>query len=185
MLGMNIRSLNRSSSLGAAESESDLWRGAALKSFVQRLGRSSADCEDIVQEAYLRLLEFSHRNRPPGSPGGYLLVIARNLVAEAGRRSARDNRRNQMLEVLNTQLAPAVPSPEELAFVDQARQRLARTLRALPPRTRKAFLLHRYRAMKHTEIAARLGVTVRTVERDVAHALSRLKDVLIEGGEIR
>ncbi len=152
-----------------------------LKSFVQRLGRSSADCEDIVQEAYLRLLESSRRGRAPRSPVGYLLVIARNLVAEAGRRSAREERRGRALQVLNAQLDPASPSPEELAFVEQSRQRLTQALRALPVRARRVFLLHRYRALRHIEIAVRLGVTVRTVERDIACALSRLKDALSEG----
>jgi RNA polymerase sigma factor (sigma-70 family) len=154
---------------------------STLKRFVRRLSRSSTDCEDIVQEAYLRLLESPGRGRVVGSPQGYLLVIARNLVADAGRRATQESRQNLALRVLSSQLDASEPSAEELAFVEQARERLARALRALPTRPRRVFLLHRYRALKHTEIAQRLGVTVRTVERDIAFALANLKDALFEG----
>lgn len=158
-----------------------VWQPAVLKRFVRRLGRSSADCEDIVQDAYLRLLESSGSGRVLGSPFGYLLVIARNLVADAGRRDSLEGRRTRALKVLSSQLKPSAPSTEELVFVEQSRDRLAAALRRLPGRARKAFLLHRFHALQHTEIAARMGVTTRTVERDLALALSTLKDALFEG----
>jgi RNA polymerase sigma factor (sigma-70 family) len=156
------------------------WNPSALKQFVRRIARSSADSEDIVQEAYLRLLESTGRGRVT-SQLGYLLVIARNLVADAGRRSRVDSKRTVALQVLSQQLNPAEPSAEELVFVEQAVDKLTGALRALPQRPRQVFLLHRFRAMPHVEIAQRLGVTTRTVERDLALALAHLKDALFEG----
>lgn len=164
----------------APEERGGRWDPSALKRFVKRIARSSADSEDIVQEAYLRLLESSGRGRVT-SPLGYLLVIARNLVADAGRRSRVDSKRVGALQVLSQQLSPAEPSAEEMVFVEQAVCSLTRALRAMPQRPRRVFLLHRFRAMPHVEIAKRLGVTTRTVERDLALALAHLKDALFEG----
>jgi len=156
------------------------WDPSALKRFVRRIGRTSADSEDIVQEAYLRLLEASERPRV-SSQLGYLLVIARNLVIDAARRKHVDTKRTIALQVLNQQLHPAEPSAEEFVFVEQALEKLTRALRILPTRARRVFLLHRFRALSHVEIAQRLGVTTRTVERDLALALAHLKDELFEG----
>jgi RNA polymerase sigma factor (sigma-70 family) len=160
---------------------SHLWNPAPLRRWVRRLGRSSTDCDDIVQEAYLRLLESSGRGRKVGSQLGYLLVIARNLVTDAGRQDTLDRKRVRALQVLGTQLNANEPSAEELAFVAQAQEQLGKAMRTLPPRVRRVFLLHRFRALSHKEIARRLGITTRTVERDIASALALLKAALFPG----
>lgn len=168
-------------SFGVDTAVDGAWNPATLKRFVRRLGKSSADCEDIVQDAYLRLLETSKQGRPIGSPLGYLLVVARNLVTDAGRRAAREQKRMTALRALRSQLNPSEPSAEELAFVAQAQERLGKALSELPPRIRRVYVLHRFRAQPHKEIAKRLGITTRTVERDIAAALAHLKDALFQG----
>ena len=51
----------------------------------------------------------------------------------------------------------------------------AAVIRALPPKTRDAFLLHRFEALTYRQIAARLGVSVSMVEKHIAEALRQLK----------
>ena len=51
----------------------------------------------------------------------------------------------------------------------------ARVIRALPPRTRDAFLLHRFEDQTYAQIAKRLGVSVSMVEKHIAEALRQLK----------
>ena len=48
-------------------------------------------------------------------------------------------------------------------------------IRALPPKTRDAFLLHRFRAQTYRQIADQLGVSVSMVEKHIAEALRQLK----------
>jgi RNA polymerase sigma-70 factor (ECF subfamily) len=48
-------------------------------------------------------------------------------------------------------------------------------IRALPPRTRDAFLLHRFEDQTYGQIAKRLGVSVSMVEKHIAEALRQLK----------
>lgn len=54
----------------------------------------------------------------------------------------------------------------------QAVQRLEQSLAELRPSTRSVFLLHHLENLSYAEIAQRLGVTTRTVEREMARALS-------------
>ena len=51
----------------------------------------------------------------------------------------------------------------------------AAVIRALPPKTRDAFLLHRFEALTYRQIAGRLGVSVSMVEKHIAEALRQLK----------
>jgi RNA polymerase sigma factor (sigma-70 family) len=150
----------------------------ALYRFIRKLVRVSSDAEDIVQDAYLKLLERPPADREGQPLPGYLFVVARNLAADRTRRSLREGRRDAALHAFTTQLGAVDPSGEELVFVEQASQELRRALWDLPQRTRDAFLLHRLEGLTHQEVAALLGVTVRTVERNVASAIGHLKCTL-------
>lgn len=135
-----------------------------------------------MQEAYLRLLEH-RREREPYEVPRYLFAIARNLVVDRKRRAFREARRRESFFELRAQLDNVAPAPDELAFVDQASECLRDALDELPERTRDAFLLHRFEGLCHESIAARLGVTTRTIERDIAAALAHLKRALFVSEE--
>lgn len=68
----------------------------------------------------------------------------------------------------------SAPQPE--AFVEGPRElaRLREALAELEPRCRDALLLHRLDGVTHEAIAARFEVSVRTIERDIAKALTHL-----------
>jgi RNA polymerase sigma-70 factor (ECF subfamily) len=67
-----------------------------------------------------------------------------------------------------------MPSPEQSAV---SRQRLAKMVEAmadLPPKTRRAFELHKLEGMTQEETAQALGVSRKTVEKQISTALQRL-----------
>jgi RNA polymerase sigma-70 factor (ECF subfamily) len=55
-------------------------------------------------------------------------------------------------------------------------------LEQLPPRTRHAFVLHRFENMTYAEIALRMGVTRSGVEKLIMRALSQLMAALESAG---
>jgi len=66
------------------------------------------------------------------------------------------------------------PSPEQAVY---ARQRLSLTAQAiaeLPPKTRRAFELHKLQGLTQEETAQTLGVSRKTVEKQISTALQRL-----------
>jgi RNA polymerase sigma-70 factor (ECF subfamily) len=104
-------------------------------------------------------------------------------VVDRRRRSLREARRSASMFELAAQLDNTAPTPDELAFVDQASERLRGALNELPERARHAFLLHRFEGLPYESIAARLRVTTRTIERDIAAALGQLKRALFASEE--
>lgn len=137
----------------------------------RRAGRQEA--EDVVQDTYLHLLQRGTAARLE-HPRAYLFRIAANLAVDLARKSkirlhytgegfARDCN------------AEAPASPEAAAVGVMELRRLQASLAELPPPIRDAFLLNRIEDLTHVEIAARLGVSVRTIDRHMVKAWEHLR----------
>jgi RNA polymerase sigma-70 factor (ECF subfamily) len=63
------------------------------------------------------------------------------------------------------------PDPEAQADTVESLERLHAALMELPLVCRDAFLMNRIDAMTHTEIATRLGISTKSVQRYVERAL--------------
>jgi RNA polymerase sigma factor (sigma-70 family) len=135
----------------------------ALRKFVgRRMGYQ--ETEDIVQDAYLHVLQ-SEAAATLQSPRAYLFKVAANLIIDEVRRSKV--RYGQCdLECADFEVSSSVVSME---FSIEAR-RLQIALYELPKACRTAFLLSRIVGLSYPEIAGRLGVSVRTVDRYMIRA---------------
>ncbi len=63
------------------------------------------------------------------------------------------------------------PSAESRALVLELLESIARMLEGLKPKVRQAFLLAQCEGLTHIQIAHRMGLSLRSVERYVADAL--------------
>ncbi|WP_245979222.1 sigma-70 family RNA polymerase sigma factor [Solilutibacter pythonis] len=127
-------------------------------------GEESA--RDLAQDTFLRLM---NKQEAPDlrTPRAYLTCVAEGLLINFWRR--RDIER-AYLEHLATLSLPWCPPAEERQAALDALLRLDRMLGNLPARTREVFLLSRLDGLGYAEIAQRLGISVRTVKRDMAAA---------------
>lgn len=121
--------------------------------------------EDLVQEAYLRIAPYQVRGIR--SPKSLLLRIASNLALDG---LARDLvRQNHQHDAASP--ADAFDSPHETLLLKEI-------IRSIPEKDREVFLLSRFGGLTHAQIAARLGVAVKTVEWRMARALKHCDDQL-------
>jgi len=132
---------------------------AELRRFVRRrLGPQEA--EDIVQDTYVQMLQ-----RGPGSmvasPRAYLFTIAANLTVDHMRRAGT---RPSHCELDDADFAIGGGD-----FSMEVRS-LQDALSELPASCREAFLLHRLMGLNYPQIAAQLGVSVRTIDRYMIRA---------------
>jgi RNA polymerase sigma factor (sigma-70 family) len=142
-----------------------------LHGFARRhVGRQEA--EDVVQDTYLHLLQRGNAATLE-QPRPYLFRIAANLAVDMARKTnVRLRYAGEGFGHCNPE-APA--SPEATAGGAMELRRLHASLCELPPLCRDAFLLNRIEDLTHAEIAARLGVSERTIDRYMVKAWAHLR----------
>lgn len=149
--------------------------GPAVRAYFARRISVSADVEDLCQEVFIRLLKRAELGAIDNAEG-YIFQVAANVLRDrfrtAGRRLAvvgdiSDNEPSLENEEL---------SPERVLLGKEAVARMMRALLALPERTRMIVMLNRYEMLSAREIAARLGVSVSLVEKEMMRATALLRD---------
>lgn len=152
-----------------------------LLGFLYRMtGGNRALAEDLVQEAFLRVLKAigNYHATQPFKP--WLYAIAVNLTRDHFKRA--DTRRSNLVgdEVLAEIVSDAEALDAGLLAGEEA-QAVAAAIADLPPHQREALLLRYYQDLSLTEIALALNVPVGTVKSRLHLGLKRLKAQLESG----
>lgn len=140
-----------------------------LRAITRRVPGEEAD---LAQEACLKLVEIAHRE-PVEAPGRLLFRLARNVVIDRLRSRMRAGRIFQADDAY-AQHPSSVPDPERSLLASERLQRALSVIQDMPPRRREAFLLHRVEGFSHLQIAARMGVSVKAVEKHISAAMLQL-----------
>ena len=145
----------------------------AVSAFVRSVVRDSGDCDDVLQEIAVAVIESFDRYDPTRSFTGWAIGVARNQVGLYLRRRGR-SRLVFDPETVN-RLAIAFG---EVAQPQQARKLdfLQDCLQGLEGRARRLCDLRYHEDLKPAAIAERVGMTANSV----AKALQRIRDVLRE-----
>lgn len=161
---------------------SSFYRGAsrALWSYVYRVTGNAADADDIVQEAFLRVLRA---DLGPSEEDWrrYLYRVASNLVVDRWRRRKRRDRHEA------DALVSAAVDAGGRAFGPSADadDDVGRTFGELSSRERALLWLAYVEGESHQEIAASLGLGQRSIKVLLFRARRRLRDLLKAKGRSR
>ena len=147
---------------------------AGLVAFAARVTGNTGEAEDLVQDVFLGL--WRRRGELPGDdairPYLYRAVHNRALNVVRNRRAADALAEREMIEAQresHTSVAEADLEAEELARLVQS------AIARLSERCRMVFLLSRENGLSYAEIAATLGISVKTVETQMGRALRFLR----------
>src|SRR5689334_13564280 len=139
--------------------------GRRLYAYVLSLTGDPSRSEDAVQDAFLRLLQYSP-GRDVKSLEGFLFTAARNLIFDAGRRQAR--RRDFP--------APApMPLSRASGEIDEA---ASQALARLPEEQREAVVLKIYGELTFAEIGEVTGTSQDTAAGRYRLGLEKLARIL-------
>lgn len=122
-----------------------------------------------MQEGFARLLGAKDPERIE-NPAAYLSRITRNMLINRGRKRQRGVPIFYPLDEERT--APTAPEQTRRIEAADLFRLYRQTVRAMPPKTRRVFLMHRVHRLTYKEIAERVGISVATVEYHMARALT-------------
>jgi RNA polymerase sigma factor (sigma-70 family) len=122
-----------------------------LFSFALAVTHDGSVAEDLVQEAFLRLVREAHAGRYPDVPRAWLYRVVINLARSRARRSAVADRWRSLFVRRDV-----VASPEDDVIGHERAAALGRALAALPTDARIAFLLAN-EGRSGQEVAALIG----------------------------
>jgi len=166
----------------------DLWFAeyvqpyeGTLRVWLKRRFEYQIDVDDIVQEAYMRVLRAREGNAMP-SPKAFLFTTARNLALDRLRRHdvSRTNYFGEIdsLHVLDecTGIPETVARNQELTLLNEA-------IQSLPARCRQILILRKLDGLSHREIAERLGLSESTVSNQITIGIEKCTDFFAEHGD--
>ena len=155
---------------------------AALTRYLLRSWPQRDDVHDLRQETYARVYEAAGKALPD-SPKSFLFATARHLMTDR-RRRARVVSIEPVgdFESSNVYLIDEV-SPERWTGTRQALKRVVEALDRLPDRCREVVWLRRVEELPQKAVAARLGISEKTVEKHLAKGMRLIADHLYGGDD--
>jgi len=136
---------------------------------VHRIGPQEA--EDLLHEVFVRALRRASSFRGESSVRTWLYGIARRVVLERYRKSARDP-----ATLSGTVSVPR--GPESLALVSEEQRALIAALQQLPDDQAIVLELHHVDGLSHDEISARLGISSAASRKRLQRGSRALRAVL-------
>lgn len=155
----------------------------ALVRYLRRVWPNRAEIHDLRQDTYVRIYEAAGKVRPT-SPKSFLFTTARHLMSDRLRRgrvvSIEAVGDPDALNVLVDEI-----SPERRLDARQVLKRLAEAFDRLPDRCRQVVWLRRIEELPQKEVAARLGISQKTVEKHVAKGVRLIAEHFYGNGQVQ
>jgi len=159
----------------------DLYNGV-LVAFARQTVRNPLLAEDFVQDAFCVLWENRVVLNAEQSVRAYLFkLVYRRCVDHLRKQVVHENFREyammklKELELLQSSIESHIIS--EIS-ADQANNLIIQTLEKLPDQTREIFHLSREQSFKNTEIAEKMGISVKAIEYHISKALHQIRESL-------
>lgn len=142
-----------------------------LLRYLRRRLRDDETAADLTQETFSRMLRYRDATHVEDRRL-MMFRIANNLILEHHRKRRRQH---AGAHVSLDELGPLPEQAPPVEAIVDARQAidilLRQTIAGLPPKCRVAFMLSRFDGLSYPQIADRMGVSVKMVEKHIAKAL--------------
>ena len=138
--------------------------------FSNNLLKDQANAEDVVQNVFIKIWVGRDKIDENKNFKNYLLVSVRNEIYHHFRFAAKNQHDNLSTDIIDNEI-----NIETNLSVRELEQRIRELVQKMPQRRREIFNMSRTEKLSNLEIARRLGLSVRTVEKHIELALSDLR----------
>ena len=135
-----------------------------IRNYLYYLSGNMQLSEDLVQDVFLKLWEQSEKVKKE-TVQSLLFTIARNLYFKSHRRKMLDLQFFSFLDDNSKE-----QSPEYQLELKEFDQKLQKAISGLPDKSRTAFLMNRIDELSYAQIADRLNVSVKAIEKNISKA---------------
>lgn len=142
--------------------------------FLRVLVKEDALSEDLAQSVFVRVWLHRESLDPAKSLKNYLFVLSRNGAIDVFK--SKRHLVEQSLERTPETLSP--DCTDHRTELIETNLRVLQAVEKMPPQRRAVFVMNRYQQLSTEEIAAMLGISVRTVEKHLQLALENLRNFL-------
>ena len=146
---------------------------AALCKSLYKVLRDATIAEDIVQEVFLKVWEKRESLQMDEAVHSYLYRSCYNTALNF----LKQQKKNTDIDSLEMSVAGSDTAEKDITFLETEAE-ILKAIDALPPKTKLVFSLSRFEELSYKEIAERLDISVKSVEKHMGIALQRLRENL-------
>ena len=146
---------------------------AGLCKSLYKILRDATLAEDIVQEVFLKVWEMRETLKMEEAIQSYLYRSCYNTALNF----LKQLKKNTDIDSLELSIAGTETAEKSLSFRETEAE-ILKAIDALPPKTKLVFSLSRFEELSYKEIADRLDISVKSVEKHMGIALQRLRENL-------
>ena len=151
----------------------------ALLNYADRLLNDMEAARDVVQQVYYKMWENRDTLNISLSVKAYLFksVYHGSLNTLAHQKNIQKYEREQLTDFYFSTVIQS-PEAEEALWKSDIEQAIQEAIAILPEKCREVFVLSKIEGLKNREIAEKLNISEKTVERHMSIALSKLREEL-------
>ena len=142
-------------------------------SFANRMLKDENMAEDLIQNVFMKVWVGRANLNEEKNFRNYLLVSIRNEVYQYFRRAFRIDSEAPCPDIIDGSM-----NVETAISAKELERKIAGVIAGMPHRRREIFNMSRYEKLSNKEIAQRLGLSVRTVEKHIENALSDIRKTI-------
>lgn len=146
---------------------------AGMCTFVRRFVHAPDIAEELVQDVFFKLWTKRETLAEIDALRTYLFRAARNTALNHLRRKKLETAWEEQEAARGEQLTLAATDDD--ASTDEVTRAVNEAVNRLPMRCREIFLMSRQGGLTYSEIATRLGISIKTVETQMGRALKLLR----------
>jgi RNA polymerase sigma-70 factor (ECF subfamily) len=153
-----------------------------LQKFAEGYVNSKDDASDIVQSVFLSVWERKEKLKEDTNLNNYLITLTKNQCLNyikhlKAKQTFLQNQSYNVNELLLNYYALENLNENKL-ILNELSTTIEAAVNSLPGQCREIFIMSRFENMKYHEIAEKLGISVKTVEKKISISLEILRTVL-------
>lgn len=165
-----IQTMNNSTVWDFPNLYNTYWEG--LFKQMMRILADEDEAADVVQQAFLDLLEMKDKIKAIKSVKSYLFIIARNLAFKKLRQKLSNATYRDYYE---TRYSEDCSFMEDWIQFKELDNLIQREVDKLPSKMKEVFVLSRNSELSYAEIASELKISDKTVKKQISNAIKILR----------